>query len=253
VSDSNFSVSSTRDTSSSSGDSPARSDSQSADPADVRQQALLFRSLMDAPVTVRQLAELAAQLEQQTQELTELNTLKNKLFSIIAHDLKAPLYALRTLFRNVQLYDLPGEEIKILIPEVVNELTYTTGLMENLLQWAKTQMQAESVKPQMLDISRVTREVIQLLRLQADAKHIYMDSRIEQPVFVYADRDMVNLVLPAHRQLPRPRPEPVDVAHLVDDGLLDLTVVPRITVLNALPLLARHRRVRLRRGSTSSS
>ena len=61
MSDSNFSVSSSRDTSSSSADSPARSDSQSANPADVRQQALLFRSLMDAPVTVRQLAELAAQ------------------------------------------------------------------------------------------------------------------------------------------------------------------------------------------------
>jgi len=61
VSDSNFSVGSSRDTSSSSADSPARSDSQSVDPADVRQQALLFRSLMDAPVTVRQLAELAAQ------------------------------------------------------------------------------------------------------------------------------------------------------------------------------------------------
>ena len=147
---------------------------------------------------LRQKADLtgkAALLEQQTQELTELNALKNKLFSIIAHDLKAPLYALRNLFRNVQLYDLPGDEIKILIPEVVNELTYTTGLMENLLQWAKTQMQAESVKPQLLDIARITKEVMQLLRLQADAKHIYMSSKIEQPVYVYADKDMINLVL----------------------------------------------------------
>jgi signal transduction histidine kinase len=147
---------------------------------------------------LRQKADIsgkAALLEEQTQQLTELNSLKNKLFSIIAHDLKSPLYALRNLFRNVQLYDLPGDEIKILIPEVVNELTYTTGLMENLLQWAKSQMQAEAVRPQLLDIARITKEVIQLLRLQAEAKHIYMNSMIERPVYVYADKDMINLVL----------------------------------------------------------
>ncbi|HXB95203.1 MAG TPA: HAMP domain-containing sensor histidine kinase [Puia sp.] len=141
------------------------------------------------------LSDKAVLLEEQTRQLTGLNTLKNKLFSIIAHDLKSPLYALRNLFRNVQLYDLPGEEIKILVPEFINELTYTTGLMENLLQWAKSQMQAESVKPQLLDIAGITGEVLQLLRLQADAKRIYIDSKIHRPVYVYADKDMINLVL----------------------------------------------------------
>ncbi len=123
---------------------------------------------------LRQKADIsgkAALLENQTQQLTELNSLKNKLFSVIAHDQGAAgCHALRTLFRNVQLYDLPGDEIKILIPEVVSELTYTTGLMENLLQWAKSQMQAESVRPQLLDIAGIAKEVLQLLRLQADAK-----------------------------------------------------------------------------------
>ena len=147
---------------------------------------------------LRQKADIsgkAALLETQTEQLTELNSLKNKLFSVIAHDLKAPLYALRNLFRNVQLYDLPGDEIKRLVPEVINELTYTTGLMENLLQWAKSQMQAEAVRPQLLDIAGIAREVLQLLRLQAEAKKIYIDSKIEHSIFVYADKDMVNLVL----------------------------------------------------------
>jgi two-component system sensor histidine kinase/response regulator len=147
---------------------------------------------------LRQKADItgkAALLEEQTQKLTELNSLKNKLFSVIAHDLKAPLYALRNLFRNVQLYDLPGDEIKLLVPEVINELTYTTGLMENLLQWAKSQMQAEAVRPQLLDVAGIAKEVLQLLRLQAEAKRIYIDSKIENPIFVYADKDMVNLVL----------------------------------------------------------
>ena len=147
---------------------------------------------------LRQKADItgkATLLEEQTQQLTELNSLKSKLFSVIAHDLKAPLYAVRNLFRNIQLYDLPGDEIKRLVPEVISELNYTTGLMENLLQWAKSQMQAEEIRPQLVDIAGMAREVLQLLRLQADAKKIYIDSKIGQPIFVYADKDMINLVL----------------------------------------------------------
>src|SRR6185369_5858418 len=46
-------------------------------------------------------------LEKQTEELTELNALKNKLFGIISHDLKAPMYALRNFFGEVQQNNIP--------------------------------------------------------------------------------------------------------------------------------------------------
>ena len=134
-------------------------------------------------------------LLRQTEELSELNAVKNKLFSIIAHDLKSPIYALRNLFRNMQEYDLPAEEIKEMVPEVVNELTYTTSLMENLLQWARSQMQADSVKPQLIDISGLMTEVTRLLRLQADAKHINVVLKADKTACAFADKDMINLVL----------------------------------------------------------
>src|SRR6201991_1163599 len=134
-------------------------------------------------------------LQQQTDELTRLNAFKSRLFSIIAHDLKSPIYALRNLFRNMQLYDLPAEEIKDMVPEVVNELTYTTSLMENLLLWARSQMQTDAVKPQMIDISALMTEVSRLLRLQADAKKIMIKLEADDEIIAYADKDMVNLIL----------------------------------------------------------
>ena len=141
------------------------------------------------------IAEKAEQLQQQTVQLTELNSLKNKLFSVISHDLKTPMYALRNLFQNVKDYNLPAEEIKNLLPDVVNELNYTTGLMENLLQWAKSQMQSNSVRPQQLDIYQIVTEVMQLLTIQAEPKGIKLECHPDQHLFVYADRDMINLVL----------------------------------------------------------
>jgi len=133
-------------------------------------------------------------LKHQTEELMMLNSFKGRLFSIIAHDLKAPIYALRNLFRNMQQYDMPAQDIKSMVPEVVTELTYTTSLMENLLLWARSQMRADSVKPQPIDLAGMIEEVSRLLRLQADAKHIRVTVCGDNPVIAFADKDMINLI-----------------------------------------------------------
>ncbi len=135
------------------------------------------------------------EIEAQKEELAELNNLKSKLFSVIAHDLKTPMYALRNLFRNMHQQNMPADEIKVLVPDVLMDLNYTIGLMENLLQWSKSQMQAANVRPEELDISAMISDVMHLLRLQAEAKQIYVESQNQKPYYVYADKDMVNLVL----------------------------------------------------------
>jgi signal transduction histidine kinase len=137
----------------------------------------------------------AKQLEKQKEELADLNVFKNKLFSIIAHDLKSPMYALRNLFQNMHQYDLPAEKVKGMVPEVLKDLNYTTSLMENLLQWAKSQMQADVIHPQGINIGHLVKDVANLLRLQLEAKKIGTQVFIENNVFVCADKDMIHLVL----------------------------------------------------------
>jgi signal transduction histidine kinase len=157
------------------------------------------RSLQEKNLKIQkqksEIEEKADLLKKQTNELTELNTLKSKLFSVIAHDLKSPMYALRNLFRNIQQYDIPAQEIKKMIPGIVNDLNYSTGLMENLLQWAKSQMQADNINLQELDVSDIVKEVGKILTLQADAKKISICSNVEKPFVVRADREMISLVL----------------------------------------------------------
>jgi signal transduction histidine kinase len=155
----------------------------------------LHRRNLEIERQAKEIAEKAFLLEQQTLELTELNQVKNKLFSVIAHDLKTPMYALRNVFLSMQHAKMPSKEIKQMLPSIVNEMNYTTSLMENLLQWAKTQMKSASVQPEVLDIKTMTQEALQILQLQANNKKIYLESRIEFPMYCYADREMVNLVL----------------------------------------------------------
>lgn len=134
-------------------------------------------------------------LEQQKQELASLNATKNRLFSIISHDLKAPIFALRTLFQNMHQFNIPAADIKAMIPEVLKDINHTTGLMENLLQWSKSQMQADAVRPQVLQMRTMIEEIALLLRQQLQAKEIRLQVKKESEALAFADRNMIHSVL----------------------------------------------------------
>jgi len=139
--------------------------------------------------------ENASLLEKQKEELIELNALKNKMFSIISHDLKAPMYAMRNFFGEVQQNNMPARELKKMVPVVINDLNYTTSLMDNLLQWAKAQMQSHAVYPQKVDIGNAIEETLNLLRRQSENKQIVIESDSKEGVYGFMDKDMLNLVL----------------------------------------------------------
>lgn len=165
------------------------------------QASLLSKNteLQDANMEIKaqkeNIAEKVEQLEEQAIQLNEVDKFKNRLFSIVSHDLKNPMYALRNLFTEIQEDRIPAREIKKLIPHVIKDLNFTTGLMDNLLHWAKTQMNTGSITPQDLDITGLINEIIQQHRLQAGLKNITIEYNSEKSVFIYADRDMVSLVI----------------------------------------------------------
>jgi signal transduction histidine kinase len=146
-------------------------------------------------IQANQLQQNADQLGRQAEELRELNSLKNKLFSVISHDLKTPLYALRNMFANVQQNNMSAIELRKMVPDVMTDLNYTVGLMDNLLQWAKTQMQTDRVRPQDVNIGTSISDVLQLLRLQAKAKQIRIRNLAKGDIYGYMDKDMMSLVL----------------------------------------------------------
>jgi two-component system, sensor histidine kinase and response regulator len=135
------------------------------------------------------------QLSRQAAELRELNSLKNKLFSVIAHDLKSPMYALRNIFHNIQKYDTPADDIKAMVPEVMKDLNYTTTLMENLLQWAKCQMQTMEVSLTAVNMKEVVRDAYSQLKAHAEQKNIKLINSIKHDVFVTGQQDMLQLVV----------------------------------------------------------
>jgi len=142
-----------------------------------------------------EIAEKAKQLEQQAARLNEMDNFKNVLFSIVSHDLKTPLYALRNLFQEVEKQNLPANEVREMVPDVLKDLNYATELTENLLSWAKNQMTGGTVSPHEIKVSPMITEVVQLLRLQAEQKEIKIECSLKNNLSIYADSDMIRLVM----------------------------------------------------------
>lgn len=140
-------------------------------------------------------AEKVKLLEEQAIQLNEVDAFKTRLFSIVSHDLKNPMYALRNLFLEIQDNRVPAGEIKKMVPHIIKDLNYTTGLMDNILHWAKSQMHAGSVIPQAFDVTGLINEIIQQHRLQAEIKGININCEAEKPIIIYADKDMISLVI----------------------------------------------------------
>jgi len=161
----------------------------------LRKNAALRKKNAEIRKQKSEIAEKAKLLLFQKGELAQLNGTKDKLFSIVAHDLRAPLYGLRHLFGTMQQCKLPAEEVKAKLPQVLNDVNYTIGLMENLLVWAKSQMEADAVKIVNVDLAKLIQNVLRPLNQQAVAKNIYIENKADQPLAVFADKDMLALVL----------------------------------------------------------
>jgi signal transduction histidine kinase len=153
----------------------------------------LHNSNLEIEKQKKEIQEKAMLLEQQAAALQELNFLKDKLFSIVSHDLKAPMYAMRNFFRSANTFT--ATQVKKMIPDIVNDLDSTTALMENLLHWAKCQMHSSTVHPQRIHMNQLVYEVTGLLQLQITAKKISIETKNGIPVYAFADRDMANLIL----------------------------------------------------------
>ncbi|MEL7585594.1 MAG: tetratricopeptide repeat-containing sensor histidine kinase [Prolixibacteraceae bacterium] len=144
-----------------------------------------------------QMQEKNKRINEQRLELIRVNATKDKFLSIIGHDLRNPVGA----FKDVvgQLADFPemfpdGTRQQI-IQELRDEAERTYFLLENLLSWAQSQKNSISYRPEKLDLAPLTDNNVLLHSRLAERKRIQLTSHIHPGTYVFADHNMVNLIL----------------------------------------------------------
>lgn len=137
------------------------------------------------------------QLEVSNEELKELNATKDKFFSIISHDLRNHLTTLMgTSDLLANSYSTLGEEKRLKYSRAVDKsANQLYELLENLLQWARSQTGVLKCKPRTIDLESIVPDTVSYFRIHTGKKKITLTSEIKGKSIAHADRDMVTSVL----------------------------------------------------------
>ena len=127
-------------------------------------------------------------------QLKELHRVKDKFFSVIAHDLRSPIAALLTLLQLTKKNVLDPTTQAQLFKDISTRVNAVHGLLDNLLSWAKSQMQGMVISPVYFDVQKEIRKVMDVLKDVAAAKEIALNADVE-PHEVFADPDMFDVVV----------------------------------------------------------
>ncbi|KAK6024174.1 ATPase/histidine kinase/DNA gyrase B/HSP90 domain protein [Ostertagia ostertagi] len=144
----------------------------------------------------RKISSQQQQLVQQKNELEHINEMKDRLFSLIGHDVRVPLNSLMayaTLLDHQD--DLPPEKIKRYNTDLREALGATTVLMENLLQFAKAQIRSPQPYPEIIQLSLVMDRTLKLLQPAIAQKKILLQIDFQEETTVFADEDMTEVIL----------------------------------------------------------
>ncbi|NQU35494.1 MAG: PAS domain-containing sensor histidine kinase [Bacteroidetes bacterium] len=146
-------------------------------------------------ITERKLIEL--QLQKYFEDLKASNAAKDKLFSIIAHDLKSPFNAIigfsEILIDRVRSKDY--SDISIYADIILNSSKGAMDLLKNLLDWSLSQTGRIEFNPEYFEISELINKTIHIMTSTAMQKSIIITKKLPQKATIYADKNMIRTVL----------------------------------------------------------
>ncbi len=145
----------------------------------------------------RALHERNLKLKQQTDELNETIAVKNKIFSIVAHDLINPFGAIREV-SALMLRDCKQQRYDRL--EKFSDLVHRSSsqsaeLLVNMLNWSRVQTGRIKYNPERINIKTISDSAVDLMLSNIDKKGLDIVNNISDNIIVKADRDMLDTVL----------------------------------------------------------
>ena len=140
---------------------------------------------------------LFKELKESETQLSELNATKDKFFSIIAHDLRNPFNALNGLSDMLlKKYDTFDREKNLkMIGEINAASKRGYSLLENLLEWTRSQSGRMEWQPERVELKTLCEEVVELMTSKANLKDLKLEFTLSTDILVIADSNMVKTIL----------------------------------------------------------
>jgi len=157
---------------------------------------LIFRNLRQERLNKMLLLEQKKEIEIQAEKLQQLNTFKDTTFSVLSHDLRSPINALTGTMAMLEEGIITPEEFTEHKNELNNKLQSVTLMLDNLLQWAKSQMKGvHTLNPEKISIQRKTLKAFAVLKDAAKQKNIQLISNVPENLYAHADKNQAEMVM----------------------------------------------------------
>jgi signal transduction histidine kinase len=136
-------------------------------------------------------------IRQKNAQLKEANAAKDKLFAIIAHDLRGPTGNMTYFLEHIKdsFNDFSPEELKKILESLYQSAENVNILLENLLIWAQSQLNKLVIKREKYDLKGIVVESLRGITPSAKGKEIALKFDLKDDLEVFADRQMVETIL----------------------------------------------------------
>lgn len=135
------------------------------------------------------------ELESKSHELHESNKMKNRLLSILGHDLKSPVAQLKGVLDLMHSKGLTREEFEGVSHILKRNVDGLFETMDNILSWSKSQMEGFNVQSSPTNLGKVIRPCMDLLQHQAVSKEININLNIDHEEKALVDKDLLQIVV----------------------------------------------------------
>lgn len=135
------------------------------------------------------------QILRQKDELEQSNAEKNKLLSIISHDMRAPFTHIQGYLRLINHVEIDAPERQKLERELLDETDQMMDMLSNLLHWSRSQMEGVAVDLVETNLFAVLKKTLEIEKTLASKKRIDLNYQIDTDIMVNADANMLQLVI----------------------------------------------------------
>lgn len=155
----------------------------------------IYRNYLHKMRYVVRLEKVKVDIEKKNTALTELNTTKDKLFSIISHDLKGPISSMQSMFQMIMTKEISKDEFMEHADTMSLTLDSLNLTLINLLHWAKAQMLGSSTEPIYFSVAEMVYRTVNLLKSAEARSGVKVEVDINERLMAYADKEQLYLVV----------------------------------------------------------
>lgn len=159
--------------------------------------ALLLSSLIPAVISFPVSAVLISyhkRIERQKFELERLNELNNRLFSIIAHDIKSPVASAYSVMELLKSEDIDDNERKVFINDLSGSFDNLLVFLNDILEWSKQQIESQELEPNVFDADAIVDRILTLYKYMIEEKEIKIKKDLSS-TDVYANEGSYSLII----------------------------------------------------------